>query len=328
MTAPVLLARAALAVLSDKKSRKWLLLLIFAPILLLLFAILFLPAAVLSGVVLLLNPSGDELVKDPYYIAINQVKTEYSINNELSLPLVKSVDLIYTGDISQDKGYAISFVWEHFVSSYEEEEQVLVGTTPEGEPKYETKTTTVYYFVSSTEMLDKVQQPPYSFKEQDVQMVQELFLDMEGGLGMAYEGKYPMPVQGYISSGYGNRYDPLNGEYFLHPAVDIVPVWHSPIISIADGEVTEVVTDSIYGNNVTIKHMDGNKIFYTFSAHLSRVDVTLGQMVGQGQVVGLEGGDQKLDPNPGRTTGHHLHFEVWETPSRSGSVNPAKYLKG
>lgn len=48
----------------------------------------------------------------------------------------------------------------------------------------------------------------------------------------------------------------------------------------------------------------------------------------QGEVVGLEGGDQNADPNPGYTTGHHLHFEIRKGIDRKTAVNPLDYLSG
>ncbi|MEG0854056.1 MAG: M23 family metallopeptidase [Angelakisella sp.] len=332
MALPVAIAKAAticLDMAKDKKGRKWLAI-ILALLLIPFIIIASLPMMMISLVFSAINPTGDTLQSDPYYLAMQEVKTELDIENELPVIVAKSVALIYTGDFAQDTASAIPFLQEHLVGSYE---RTVTETAPDPYNPDLLITTehteTVYYFYSATEMLRIVQEPPYSFSEGDIAAIQEMYLLAEGNGGLdAFTGTLSMPVMGYVTSGYGNRFDPINGEYFMHPAIDILPEWHAPIIAIADGEVFATKTDDIYGNSVTIRHEVGGTAIYSFSAHLSRVDVKRGDLVVQGQTIGLEGGDQAHDPNPGRTTGHHLHFEIWEKPSRSGHVNPQKYLKG
>ena len=58
---------------------------------------------------------------------------------------------------------------------------------------------------------------------------------------------------------------------------------------------------------------------------LFRSDVIEGQEIQQGTVVGIQGGDPNRDPNPGYSTGSHLHFEI--RMSQSGDfINPREYL--
>lgn len=322
MAAPVVAARVAV-LLADKKNWKWLAVLAVLLVLILLTLIM-LPIMIITAILAMLNPTGDELQNDPYYQAIAQVRAEYDIQNDLPVYVAKSVDLIYSGDLLQNKAAAVPFILQHFVDSYERIAASDSGETTDGE-----ETETVYFFRTATEMLGVIRGAPYNFSEADIKAIGDIYLMAEGMGGLdGFTGKLPMPVMGNLTSGYGNRIDPLNGKYFMHPAIDIVPVWHSPVSSVADGTVAAVVTDAVYGNNVTIHHTIGGKEFWSFSAHLSRVDVSVGQFVTQGQTIGLEGGDQTSDPNPGRTTGHHLHFEIWETGTRSGHVNPALYLDG
>ncbi|MBC2863868.1 M23 family metallopeptidase [Streptomyces mexicanus] len=72
-----------------------------------------------------------------------------------------------------------------------------------------------------------------------------------------------------------------------------------------------------YGNAIVIKHADG---LYTQYAHLSRIDVKVGQVVSTGQHIALSG-------NTGNTTGPHLHFEVRTTPNYGSAVNPVTFLR-
>lgn len=311
----------------DKRVWKWLavLLSIFCFIVALITT---LPVVIVTAFFGLLSPTGAELQDDPYYKAIQSVRRDMDIENDLPVIVAKSVALVLSGDILTGDADATDFIQQHFVGTYENEviEQILL---PSGAVKENVHIEVIHYYYSATDMLRIVQSAPYNFSPQDIDALQEMYAIADGNVGLdSFIGTLPMPVSGYITSGYGNRYDPINNKYMMHPALDILPYWHAPVKAIADGEVVTVVTDSIYGNNVTIMHRFNGQPLYSFNAHLSRVDVVEGQSVTQGQIIGLEGGDQQHDPNPGRTTGHHLHFELWKTPTRSGHVDPSKYLCG
>ena len=129
-----------------------------------------------------------------------------------------------------------------------------------------------------------------------------------------------------ITSPYGYRTHPTEGITKFHSGIDIVGTHHTEILSVADGEITYAGTQSGYGNCIEIKHIVNGETIYSFYAHLSQINVKVGQTVSQGTVIGLEGGAQE-DPNHGTSTGHHLHFEL-RTASGSGhSVDPNKYLE-
>lgn len=81
----------------------------------------------------------------------------------------------------------------------------------------------------------------------------------------------------------------------------------------SSGVVVEAGWNGSYGYTILISHPDGKKTRY---AHLSRVMVSYGQSVTQGQVIGLSG-------NTGFSTGPHLHFEIIVNGMR---VNPLDYL--
>uniref|UniRef100_UPI000A3B1CF8 M23 family metallopeptidase n=1 Tax=Streptomyces recifensis TaxID=67355 RepID=UPI000A3B1CF8 len=72
-----------------------------------------------------------------------------------------------------------------------------------------------------------------------------------------------------------------------------------------------------YGNAVVIKHGNG---LYSQYAHLSRVDVKVGQIVKTGQHIALSG-------STGNSTGPHLHFEIRKTPNYGSAVNPVNFLR-
>ena len=72
-----------------------------------------------------------------------------------------------------------------------------------------------------------------------------------------------------------------------------------------------------YGNAVVVKHSDGT---YSQYAHLSRIDVKVGDKVDTGEHIALSG-------NTGNSSGPHLHFEIRTTPDYGSAVNPVTFLK-
>lgn len=98
-------------------------------------------------------------------------------------------------------------------------------------------------------------------------------------------------------------------------------------MTVLDGKVVFAGVQKGYGNSVKIEHNINGEIFYTFYAHLARIDVYEGQTVMQGNVIGMQGGDPNKDSNPGSSTGSHLHFEIMKT-SNGDFVDPRPYLFG
>ncbi len=144
-----------------------------------------------------------------------------------------------------------------------------------------------------------------------------------------FVGVFPLPIEaqfGYtVSSEFGYRTHPITKVYKLHSGIDIVGKVHGNILSIDNGQVVWAGLRGAYGNCINIKHIsqEGNE-FYSFYAHLSRIDVVQGQSVSQGQVIGLQGG-AKTDPGHGSSTGSHLHFEI-RLSQNADFQNPKDYI--
>ncbi len=136
----------------------------------------------------------------------------------------------------------------------------------------------------------------------------------------------PLACEYRISSDYGERVNPVTGEDKLHAGIDIVGEHHTEILSIAEGEVTYAGVQNGYGNCIEIKHVINGETIYSFYAHLSRIDVKVGDKVEKGQVIGLEGGAEE-DPNHGNSTGHHLHFELRSATGSGHSIDPREYIR-
>jgi|688.fasta_scaffold255235_3 hypothetical protein len=111
-----------------------------------------------------------------------------------------------------------------------------------------------------------------------------------------------------------------------HKGVDLYANNGTPVLSIMDGVVEEANNRDKrgWGNQVTIKHeVDGQK-YYSRYAHLSRIDVSPGERVKQGDRIGLSGG-VKGAPGSGNSDGPHLHFELMD--KSKSQIDPENFLK-
>ena len=121
------------------------------------------------------------------------------------------------------------------------------------------------------------------------------------------------PALGALTSGFGLRRDPFTTAASMHPGLDVDLAAGAPVHVTADGVIGEVRHHPEYGNVVTVSHGYGIETRY---AHLSRFAVQPGDAVTRGQIVGHAG-------STGRSTGTHLHYEVWID---GRAVNPVRYL--
>lgn len=114
--------------------------------------------------------------------------------------------------------------------------------------------------------------------------------------------RFPLLHPYRISSNFNlNRLNPVTGLISPHAGVDFAVPIGTPVLAVGDGEVIVSKYSKIAGNYVGIKH---NYQCMTRYMHLKKVLVKPGQKVRQGQQIALSG-------NTGRSTGPHLHFEVW-----------------
>jgi murein DD-endopeptidase MepM/ murein hydrolase activator NlpD len=112
--------------------------------------------------------------------------------------------------------------------------------------------------------------------------------------------RFVMPVAGRASSGYGLRADPIRGGQVNHPGFDLAAATGTEVAAAAGGTVVHAGPAGTYGNLVTLRHDNG---FETRYAHLSEVDVKVGDVVQPGAQLGKVG-------TTGYSTGPHLHFEI------------------
>lgn len=115
-------------------------------------------------------------------------------------------------------------------------------------------------------------------------------------------GGFQMPVaNARKTSGFGWRLHPLLGYSRLHQGTDYGAAYGTPIRAVSDGIVTLAGWHGGHGQMVKLAHAGGIGSGY---AHMSRIAVTNGTRVTQGQVIGYVG-------STGLSTGPHLHFEVY-----------------
>ncbi len=158
--------------------------------------------------------------------------------------------------------------------------------------------------------------------------------EARGGVEQAYNPDVPGAVIGFpiddddflrYTSPFGLRESPFLGVDVHHTGVDIATVWRAQVTAVADGEViehwpapgnhggTNFRGHEIYGAMILIDHGD----FQSLYAHMDSTRVRTGQRVSEGDILGRVG-------STGRTTGNHLHFELFVEGER---VNPLLYMK-
>ena len=126
-------------------------------------------------------------------------------------------------------------------------------------------------------------------------------------------GQFLRPVGGSITSGFGNRTDPLGGASAFHAGIDFGAPCGTPVKAAGNGTVVSAGWQGGYGNATIINHGGGMATLY---GHQSSFAVGAGQSVTAGQTIGSVG-------STGKSTGCHLHLEVRVN---GNPVDPRQYL--
>ena len=148
-------------------------------------------------------------------------------------------------------------------------------------------------------------------QEQQLAALEGLLLDQRLDERVNPSGR---PIKsGWLSSYFGKRSDPISGKSSWHRGIDFAGKRGNEIIAVGDGVVSWSGDRYGYGNMVEVKHGNG---YVTRYAHNQQNLVAIGDQVNQGQTIALMG-------STGRSTGPHVHVEVW----RNGkAVDPTKYV--
>ncbi|HEY9112277.1 MAG TPA: M23 family metallopeptidase [Rhodanobacteraceae bacterium] len=152
----------------------------------------------------------------------------------------------------------------------------------------------------------------FDVQQTQLGVLQSLLTDREVAANLIPSG---MPVKdGYITSPFGERIDPFTGRESFHPGLDIGAFRGEQVHAVAAGVVTYAGVRPGYGKVVEIDHGDG---YMTRYAHNSRLLARVGEHVHAGEVISDAG-------STGRSTGPHVHFEVWHD---GKVVNPLAYVR-
>lgn len=121
-------------------------------------------------------------------------------------------------------------------------------------------------------------------------------------------------TSGWLSSPYGYRSDPFTGKRTWHQGIDFAGSAGDEVIAVASGVVSWSGERTGYGTMVEVAHGDG---LVTRYGHNSENLVEVGDLVRQGDSIALMG-------NSGRSTGPHVHFEVFK---HGRAVDPSTYVR-
>jgi murein DD-endopeptidase MepM/ murein hydrolase activator NlpD len=116
-----------------------------------------------------------------------------------------------------------------------------------------------------------------------------------------------------ITSGFGYRHGATHTG--MHEGIDIAGKTGDAVVSTNDGTVSMVSSEKNYGNFVEVDHGNGTKTRY---AHLSKTNVEVGDVLTKGQKLGEVG-------STGRSSGPHLHYEVWKDGKRIDPTNTLSF---
>ncbi len=106
------------------------------------------------------------------------------------------------------------------------------------------------------------------------------------------------PVDGVITSSFGERKNPVLGVWEFHNGIDIAVEEGTDAVAVCDGRVVEIRKSETLGNVIVYETINGYRITY---AHLKEILKQTGDLLRQGETVALTG-------NTGLSTGPHLHY--------------------
>lgn len=175
-------------------------------------------------------------------------------------------------------------------------------------PESEIAPTTVPDFLASLHDLDRL----LADREPKLAVVEGTLMNRKLEAQVFPTGRPVM--KGWISSFFGWRNDPLNGQRAFHEGIDFAGRSSSEVLAVAAGVVVWSGRRWGYGNAVEVNHGNGYSTLY---AHNKQNMVKVGETVKKGQLLALMG-------STGRSSGPHVHFEVRHN---GKPINPIKFVR-
>ena len=261
----------------------------------------------------LLNGTYDLVITKPGYLEYRIVNIELTENIELEDINIYAGDVVETGEIEIDDLVSLN---DHIGLDVTDEENAKYDLNEDGViDKLDRDILKANY----TKMAEVVE-----YVKPEIGLTTYEYTENELNVENSKENTFVKPIncEYRITSEYGYRIHPVTGVESKHTGIDLAGTWHTEVVSVADGEVVFAGVQTAFGNCVEIKHEIDGETIYSFYAHLSEIDVEVGQKVKQGETIGLEGGDPEQDENPGYSTGHHLHFELRNASGYGNDIDP------
>jgi len=235
--------------------------------------------------------------------------------------LVRDV-LVQTNSVTDllDGIYSLSLIFQSDESMLGEQQADQEQLNQE-KNSLETKEAALHVYASSItekqQQLEKIQKEKTDALAVLEQKLHEMPKEMTNQeLPLTDSEAFIKPAAGAFTSGFGMR----GSEN--HKGIDIASSGAVPIVAAAAGTVTRSYYSSSYGNVIFISHQKDGKTYTTVYAHMQSRSVEQGQVVQQGQQIGIMG-------NTGASRGQHLHFEIHEgnwNMDKSNAVDPMLFL--
>lgn len=242
-----------------------------------------------------------------YYNEMMGLKTYYIIKKDTAKVKVVSDIISYEKNISEVLGKTLKVTQEVKFETKQNEpvkvEQFQYKIQPRTENKQEVK----------QETKDEVKQENNPTITQP-EVVEQPNKVKESSTSNITPSLVPLPKEkSIITSPFGVRNHPILGRPVKHNGVDFGSGRGTTVYAASDGKVVLAEFNSSFGNYIVIEHKNGQSTAY---AHLDRLNISKGDEVTKGQLIGYTG-------STGRSTGPHLHFEVR---TNGTPVDPKNYL--
>jgi murein DD-endopeptidase MepM/ murein hydrolase activator NlpD len=174
-------------------------------------------------------------------------------------------------------------------------------------------TETIHLNAANTELRSK----PDPRKDEEARVLYAILGGSDSGAVYA-DGAFLLPVEGARrSAGFGDRrrylYEGGGSDTSVHAGIDFAVVRESPVRACAAGRVVFASERIVTGKTVIIEHLPG---LFSLYMHLDRIDLTAGDLVSRGGLIGLSG-------STGMSTGPHLH---WELRLRGKALDPDSWV--
>lgn len=147
------------------------------------------------------------------------------------------------------------------------------------------------------------------------EITKESLKDLRKDIDNVHNGLIFPTESRYITSEFGWRIDPVYNVRAFHYGTDIGAPIGDKVMAIEDGIIISTGYNSSAGNHIKIRHNNG---MYSRYLHLSKISVSEGEKVIQGETIGLIG-------NTGKSTGPHLHFEIRDKSDKE--INPMQFYR-